>query len=253
MYVPAAIDSESPQDDVRQEQMRDRFNLDRPAVWSRIGVDAELDIDGRRIPFELKSTTKGSVSTVRDLSPRHISAWHGKHWLIGFYDRTGRHFQYAVYGSPSAMEPWIRTMEVYIAPDLKMAECVPSLIQLDTLHQVLGDKTTYSFEDAKRLLKVQPKLLASLLAEFNISAGPKESLTSRYRMLMDLADGYSAGRMLEILRKRCQYLLRRGATLNNPSIPAAYFSGWPQLTRAEQLSALVRENIQKASATDTAS
>jgi len=233
--------------------MRDRFNLERPAVWSRIGVDAELDIDGRRIPFELKSTTKGSVSTVRDLSPRHISAWRGKHWLIAFYDRSGRHFQYAVYGSPAAMDPWIRGMAAYIAPDLKMAEMIPPLIQLPTLHQVLGDKSIYAFEDAKNLLKVQPKLLEALLTDYGVPFGPKDTLGTKYRKLMDLQDGYSAQRMLEILRRRCQYLLLRGATLNNPSIPSAHFSGWPQLTKAEQLGALVREYLQKASATETAS
>jgi hypothetical protein len=63
---------------------------------------------------------------------------------------------------------------------------------------------------------------------------------------MDVDGGYSAMRMLEILRRRCQYLLLRGATLNNPSIPSGYFAGWPHLTKAEQLVVEVRQYLQKA-------
>ncbi len=194
----------------------------------------------------MKSTTKGSVSTVRDLSPRHIESWRGKHWLIAFYDKSGRHFQYAVYGSPEAMSGWIRGMGTYIAADLKIAEVVPSLIGLPTLHDVLGQKVVYTLEDATRLLKVQPKLVESLLTDLNIPFESRDTLPRKYGRLMDVDGGYSAMRMLEILRRRCQYLLLRGATLNNPSIPSGYFAGWPHLTKAEQLVVEVRQYLQKA-------
>ena len=43
-------------------------------------------------------------------------------------------------------------------------------------------------------------------------------------------DGYSQERMLQILKNRCQYLIERGSTLNNPHIPASYFRGWERIT-----------------------
>jgi hypothetical protein len=48
--------------------------------------------------------------------------------------------------------------------------------------------------------------------------------------------------MLEILRDRCRYVMSRGATLNNPHIPASYFSGWEQIPPGDKvrLRALVR-------------
>jgi hypothetical protein len=46
---------------------------------------------------------------------------------------------------------------------------------------------------------------------------------------MDLDDGYSLSRMVEILADRWMYLTKRGSTLNNPHIPARYFDGWDRL------------------------
>ncbi|WP_293079190.1 hypothetical protein [Okeania sp. SIO3B5] len=63
---------------------------------------------------------------------------------------------------------------------------------------------------------------------------------------MDLEFGYSPERMLSILRDRCQYLIERGSTLNNPHIPASYFKNWERITtnHAQRLRELVIENIQ---------
>ncbi len=62
---------------------------------------------------------------------------------------------------------------------------------------------------------------------------------------MDLENGYSTSRMLEILRDRCRYLIERGSTLNNPHIPGSYFQDWEQITvcHAERLRELVRDSF----------
>jgi hypothetical protein len=39
---------------------------------------------------------------------------------------------------------------------------------------------------------------------------------------MDVVDGFSPAKMLEILRDRCRYVLERGATLNNPHVNVLY-------------------------------
>ncbi|MGH8884442.1 MAG: hypothetical protein ACRDYX_04580 [Egibacteraceae bacterium] len=68
---------------------------------------------------------------------------------------------------------------------------------------------------------------------------------ARYRDLMDLPEGYSRERMLEIIRERCRYLLKRGSTLNNPHLPGSYFEGWERITNdhASRLRQLVRRRL----------
>jgi hypothetical protein len=86
------------QDDRRQNELILLFNLSRPAQPTRSGLDAVLDLDGLVIPFELKSTTTGDVTTVRDMGRDHIVKWEGQHWLIGVYAADGTTLQYCLYG-----------------------------------------------------------------------------------------------------------------------------------------------------------
>ena len=56
----------SVQDDSREKELIRLFQLKKPANPSRSGTDAILTLDQLNIPFELKSSTKSSVTTVRD-------------------------------------------------------------------------------------------------------------------------------------------------------------------------------------------
>jgi hypothetical protein len=67
------------------------------------------------------------------------------------------------------------------------------------------EKEVYLLEDAQRLYKRQWAI-------------------QQYQEEMDLSEGYSPKKMLEILRRRSFYLSSRGATLNNPHIPKDFFS-----------------------------
>lgn len=199
------------QDDVREREMIRLFQLQRIEGAGRADTDAELIVDGVRIPFELKSSTDDSATTVRDFGPDHVAKWKGKHWLFGFYDEAGEILKYCIYGSPAQMAPWIEQKAEYIRIDLQLATCVPSLIHLELLYELLGRKEVYTGEDARLLQKRQySKLL--------------------YEDRRDLPDGYSPRRMLDILRDRCAYLIRRGSTLNNPHIPGSYFKEWEKIT-----------------------
>lgn len=61
------------QDDAREEQQRELFGLIKNEDEGRSGVDAFMLLDdGTEIPFELKTTTSGSVTTVRDFGYDHI-------------------------------------------------------------------------------------------------------------------------------------------------------------------------------------
>lgn len=206
--------------------MRTLFNLTRPEEYGRADVDAVLELKGRsvpeelrgrEIPFELKSATGGrpTISTVRDFGLHHVEKWRPLHWLFGVYGRDTRGdqvLQYCLYGSPQAMQPWFDRMSAYIEPDIALAEHVPGLIGDRELTAVLGADGAFSREDARRLMKNQ-------------------YAARDYEQAADLpGGGYSRQAMLDMLRQRCAYVIRRGSTLNNPHIPSGFFDGWERIT-----------------------
>lgn len=213
------------------------FNLTVPADRSRSDIDAYLRLDGLELPFELKSTTSGSVSTVRDFGADHIAKWRaGLHWLFGFYNREGTRLQYCCYASPADMEPWIAEKERYVRPDLMLAESVPSLVTAVMVVALLGNKESYTLADAKWIMKNQWR-------------------ADQYRAARDLDDGYSLQRMTELLSERCHYVIQRGATLNNPHIESRFFTKFERITEehAGRLRELVRAYLaDSASTTDDA-
>jgi hypothetical protein len=216
------------QDDARENQLIQLFQLEKDPEEGRGGTDAALKLEKIEIPFELKSSTRDSVTTVRDFGPDHVEKWKDKHWLFGFYERDGVTLKYCLYASPQMMAPWIQEKEVYIKTDFELAAVLPQLITLDTLYGLLGQKEVYTIEDARTLHKRQYTAL-------------------QYRNMMDVEDGYSPGRMLEILKDRARYIIERGATLNDPHIPGSYFARWERITErhAERLRELVAEALKK--------
>ena len=220
------------QDDARENRMLDLFNLQQPANRVRHGTDAILEIDGRTIEFELKSvTTGGGLTTVRDFGPDHIVKWKNKHWLISIYKQGV--LQYCQYGSPKSMAPWIEEKWQYIKPDFELSKHVPQLISLQTMHSIIGEKDIYTLIDARKLHKAQ-----FTAARYSQMMDVTKDVNGREKPL-----GYSPARMLEILRERARYVIERGSTLNNPHIPASYFSGWEQIKQnhAIRLRELVSE------------
>ncbi len=215
------------QDDDRENAMIDLFGLYKNEDEGRSGIDAFLDLNGQAMPFELKTTSQGSVTTVRDFGHDHIVKWKNKHWLIGFFLKGEKYYKY---GSPSMMAAWIKSKEEYIEPDFKLASLLPEKIHLNDLYSILGEKKSYTYGDALSIQKKQYK---------------KE----KYISLQDLEGGYSAGRMLEIVKDRAEYLISRGSTLNNPHIPFSYFDGWEKITKnhAEHLRTMVATYLEEIS------
>lgn len=81
---------------------------------------------------------------------------------------------------------------------------------------ILGSKSTYTYEDARSIKKNQYS-------------------RTEYLNLMDKKDGYSIEQMTEILPARASYVFARGATLNNPHIPASFSEKFPKATMVHQL------------------
>lgn len=224
------------QDDVRENEIRTLFNLTRPEKYGRGDIDAVLELEGASIPedlrgrtvlFELKSSTGGvpNISTVRDFGPHYVEKWRPLHWIFGVY-QDGK-LLYCLYGSPEKMQNWYDEKEAYVRPDFSLAKCVPVLINDDILTRILGDAETFGYEDAKALLK-------------------KQLTSQEYQDAADLEGGrYSRTAMLEMLRDRCQYVIERGSTVNNPHIPPSYFGGWERIERnhAARLRELVVESL----------
>jgi hypothetical protein len=230
------------QDDAREKEIRQVFNLVRPEDYGRADIDGILELVGttvpaelvgRKVDFELKSATGGEadISTGRDVGLRHINKWRSLHWIFGVYgpDRRGElKLQYCHYGSPRTMKACFDAMEAYAAPDFALAECVPELIGPATLTAVMGEAETYTLDDAQRLMKRQYR-------------------REQYSEAADLAGGgYSRAAMIGLLRDRCRYLIERGSTRNNPHIPASYFVGWERITsnHAARLRELVVAELQ---------
>ena len=106
---------------------------------------------------------------------------------------------------PHDMEIWIDRIERYIAPDFMIGDRLAQRLSLEDLHVICGEKALYRREDAEALQK-------------------RQWSNDQYLSEMDVPDGYSPHRMLEILRLRARYLNARGATLNNPHIPKTFFA-----------------------------
>lgn len=202
------------QDDDREEEARKLFNLKKPDT-GRSGTDAvspeklkQFDSSKSKIiEFELKTVGTGKgVTTVRDFGPDHIKKWKKKYWIIGVYKKNI--LQYYHVGTPNDMKPWIKEKEEYIEKDFELAKLTPKKISKNDLFSLLGKKEKYSYEDAKELHK-------------------RQYTKSEYEELMDLDEGYSPEKMLEILKDRIKYLIERGSTLNNPHIPPDVYTKFP--------------------------
>ncbi len=195
------------QDDRRENEMCSLLGL-RKGV-GRSEVDAYCDFEESHcvysVPVELKSTTTGSVSTARDVGPAHIEKWRRYVWVFGFYDRRGKTLESLLILGPREMEPWIAQVELSITPDFALGERASRRLILEDLYAICDEKLTYSQEDAQKLHK-------------------KQWAKKQYKTQMDLPDGYSPQRMLDILRERSLYLSTRGSTLNNPHIPKTFFA-----------------------------
>ena len=203
------------------------FNLSVPEDRQRADIDARLELDELQepLPFELKSTTGKSVSTVRDFGPEHIAKWRDLHWIFAFYGSgDDRKPLYCSYASPADMAMWVAEKERYVRPDLVLAQRAPQRVTEDDVVQVLGDRPEYTKKDARSIMKNQWSAY-------------------QYRDNSDLPNGgYSRARMVLLLQERCGYVIRRGATLNNPHIPGRYLAGLERIERdhAATLRRLVR-------------
>lgn len=199
------------QDDARELELIKIFNLKKPDNAARHGTDAVIKVGTKNIEFELKSAPDGkSVTTARDVGFDHLTKWKTRHWIVGIY-KNGK-FSYAYYMPPRVLKGWIKSKEEYILNDYKLSEILKTRLTINDLYLLIGNKKQYSYEDAKKIQKLQ----------YN---------KKKYNDLMDIKNGYSPKRMLEILQDRAEYLIQRGYTLNNPHIPVSVVQSGHKITK----------------------
>lgn len=198
------------QDDIREEELTSKFNLEWERNHDRSGTDAyfHTTVDNKtyRIDVETKSTTKDTVSTARDVSAKHIDKWRTRFWIIGFYTKDARpKLERAYCLTPKDMKPWIDGIKKRLDSDSKIADLAASKLRITQkdLFALCGKKDTYDVEDAKAILK-------------------QVWTQEKYKNARDKKVGnkkvISRERMLEIIALRVAYILGRGSTINNPPI-----------------------------------
>ena len=191
------------QDDKREQELIRLFELKVPDNSTRISTDAVLEIDGKLIEFELKSTTKKSVSTARDFSFNHITKLSSKHWIFGVYDVGDETLLECYYGTPETMKCWLNKIEQKLSKSERYIDLALKHLSIESIYELVGDKTFYSIEDARTLMK--------------------NGVTNQEHLVPDLPDFYfSQAKMLNLLKLQLRTYMLRGITLNNPSIPLTY-------------------------------
>ena len=127
------------QDDKREKLLKKLFRL-LDSDEGRIGADAK-DESGNR--FELKSGTKRSVTTTRDVGIHTLKKWLEKHWIVGFGKIVSKKFKIEeiYYLSPNDMREFCQKIESKISPDLNILNEVCAMLK----------KEKYSSEKIERL------------------------------------------------------------------------------------------------------
>jgi hypothetical protein len=198
------------QDDKRESELIRLFDLEQPEKYSRSGIDAILKLEDSLIEFELKSTTKGSVSTARDFNLNHIKKLKNKHWIFGIYNEDGSALQECRYASPINMESWLNDIEQIIKEERMMVLITLKHLNISLVYDILGEKENYSFEDAKKIFKKK-----------------KLSKEDSALLIPDLDGLFSPNKILELLKIRLERCMIRGTTLNDPNIPQNYIKKLP--------------------------
>jgi len=130
------------QDRTREEMIISLFALE--AIESRLGHDA---LDEHENPFELKSSTKRSCSTGRDVSFEMIQKWRECYWLIARGRNLASGFQVddIYFFHPSMLEGWFQKIENKLSPDVRLREKVIEILkgklsqdELERLHYLIS-------------------------------------------------------------------------------------------------------------------
>ena len=199
------------QDNVREQELSNLLQL----IWNpqnkRDGDDAVLegvDIGCEKVDFlvELKSTSKETVSTARDLGQDYIDRMRKMMFVVGYYEEVNglAKLHRTLCLTPLDLEPWFCVQELQVSMDAKLAKRAAQNMSIGDLYFLLGKKSLYTLSDAKNMMKNQ--LTAQEYSKLGVYSKEHGSLIT-------------APQMLDLLISRVEYIGKRGSTKNNPHIP----------------------------------
>lgn len=162
------------QDDLRQDYMIKLFNLH--SVSDREGVDAYYD----DFKFELKSTSKGSVSTARDLGYNHLEKWKNLYWIIGNFHNTtsGFHFYNFYLITPNGMKPWYDKIKEKLDKDKILCDYTIDLLKKQQVDENIIIKTEKIMSDG--ILLNDPNIPKKYVEKHGILIDTNHAETLRY-------------------------------------------------------------------------
>ena len=114
------------QDDSREQKTAEMFNLDRDG--GRIGTDAT---DENKNLYELKTTTRRSVSTARDFGLNHIARWRQHYFIIQTWETVNKVLvpTKSYFLAPEHMEEWYAKIEKKLNHSIKLIETTKKLLE----------------------------------------------------------------------------------------------------------------------------
>jgi len=195
----------APQDDQREQEQLKIFGLRQEPASSREDNDAVIDLLGKNTQkLELKSSTKGSITTARDFGLEHIKNWRSKHILCSFYDPKGNEILWSLLIPNQKLQIWLNEQLDYIKLDLSIIEALVQNVDdsfLNGLREVIfSDRPVYPGEIIDSLLKQQ------------MNSESKKNF-------LDVHGAQISPESLNIaIKERLSYLVSRGITRNNPHI-----------------------------------
>lgn len=115
------------QDNSREDYLVKLFGLEGNS--SRIGWDAR---DQYGNEYEIKTTTKSTVSTARDLGYAHLDKWSKHFWIIarGQQQISGFQYEKIYFLAPSQMAGWIGSIRTRLDNDMKIVNKTLELVDV---------------------------------------------------------------------------------------------------------------------------
>ena len=122
--------------------MRLRFGL-LESGQGRMGADA---IDEHGNQFELKSATRGGVTTGRDLGMHTLGRYRTRYWIIcrgSNLQRAGFVIGECRFLSPAMLEGWFQQIEARLRPDLELLERALVVMRRDQFADAEIERLSY--------------------------------------------------------------------------------------------------------------
>jgi len=125
------------QDDSREKMLCELFKL-TATNSNRIGTDCILfDINDAKI--ELKTTTKNSISTARDVGFHTIQKWRELYWICakGNNEEKGYHIEKIFFLHPLDLEEWFKKIENDLQNKKNIIKDVLDILKKEKFRQYL--------------------------------------------------------------------------------------------------------------------